>query len=262
MSSPFETPSAELTGGGVLRPCKGCGQEIHITVATCPHCGSSQRSSRYKGKVAAALLAFFLGGLGIHRFYLGQWWGLFYLLFFWTMIPGLVAFIEFIVFLVRSQEKWDEIYNDGMPAGPNEQGSTALIVGLAIVGIFVIIGVIGILAAIAIPQYADYTYRAKVSNAIVQTPPVKQAIMVFYTEHNILPDSNIMAGIEEPYLVDGQHSIRVTPDGFELSFGGHDSVIASKTIEFAPYLDEAGNVLWDCTGGTLDHRYRPMDCRP
>lgn len=45
-----------------------------------------------KDKLAAALLAIFLGGLGIHKFYLGmKWWGLFYLLFCWTGILRLSA---------------------------------------------------------------------------------------------------------------------------------------------------------------------------
>lgn len=66
-----------------------------------------------KNKVVAGLLALFLGGLGIHRFYLGQWWGIFYLLFIWTFIPPLVAFVEAIVFLVSSDEAWARKYGRG-----------------------------------------------------------------------------------------------------------------------------------------------------
>lgn len=57
--------------------CRGCNKEIHRTAPTCPHCGASQRLGRYKSKVAAGVLGIFLGGLGVHRFYLGQWWGFF-----------------------------------------------------------------------------------------------------------------------------------------------------------------------------------------
>ena len=66
--------------------------------------------SQGKNKVVAGLLALFLGGLGIHRFYLGQWWGVFYLLFVWTMVPSLVAFIEAIVFFVSSDAAWAQKY--------------------------------------------------------------------------------------------------------------------------------------------------------
>ncbi|TRU24990.1 MAG: NINE protein [Microcystis aeruginosa Ma_SC_T_19800800_S464] len=50
-----------------------------------------------RNRTIAALLAFFLGYLGIHKFYLGEnLAGILYLLFFWTFIPGIIAFFEFI----------------------------------------------------------------------------------------------------------------------------------------------------------------------
>lgn len=65
-----------------------------------------------KTKIAAALFAFFLGGFGAHKFYLGQiGWGFLYLVFFWTLIPSVIAFIEFILLLAMSDDKFDEKYN-------------------------------------------------------------------------------------------------------------------------------------------------------
>jgi hypothetical protein len=56
-----------------------------------------------KSRVAAILLALFLGGLGAHKFYLGQaGWGVLYLLFCWTFIPAIVAFIEMIIYICTS----------------------------------------------------------------------------------------------------------------------------------------------------------------
>lgn len=70
------------------------------------------RNGSHKTRVTAAVLAFFLGGLGAHKFYLGQvGLGVLYLLFFWTFIPALVAFIEFILFLCMSDETFDQRYN-------------------------------------------------------------------------------------------------------------------------------------------------------
>ena len=64
-----------------------------------------------KSRIAAAILAFFLGGLGIHKFYLGQvGLGIVYLLFCWTLIPSIIAFIEFILFLTMSDESFNEKY--------------------------------------------------------------------------------------------------------------------------------------------------------
>ena len=64
-----------------------------------------------KNKTTAALLAFFLGGLGIHHFYLNSGKGIWYLLFFWTLIPALIAFIESIIFLTMDQQEFDRRYN-------------------------------------------------------------------------------------------------------------------------------------------------------
>jgi hypothetical protein len=89
--------------------CRGCGKELHESAKACPHCGATQRrGGQGKNKVVAGVLALFLGGLGIHRFYLGQWWGLFYLLFCWTFIPSLIAFVEAIVFFCTGDAEWEE----------------------------------------------------------------------------------------------------------------------------------------------------------
>ncbi len=50
----------------------------------CSACGECQPGLTYRSRVAAAAMAVFAGMFGAHRFYLGQWWGIFYLLFFWT----------------------------------------------------------------------------------------------------------------------------------------------------------------------------------
>lgn len=65
-----------------------------------------------KNKIAAFLLAWFLGGIGVHKFYLGQsGWGIVYLLFSWTFIPYLVAIIEGIGYLIMSDAQFNRLYN-------------------------------------------------------------------------------------------------------------------------------------------------------
>jgi TM2 domain-containing membrane protein YozV len=65
-----------------------------------------------KSKKTASFLAFFLGGIGIHRFYLGQTAkGIFSIVFFWTYIPLFISIIDFIIFLTMSEEKFNLKYN-------------------------------------------------------------------------------------------------------------------------------------------------------
>lgn len=67
---------------------------------------------RQKSKGVFLVLALLLGGVGVHRFYLGSWiWGLLYFAFCWTYIPLYVAIIEFIVYLCIPGSLFDERYN-------------------------------------------------------------------------------------------------------------------------------------------------------
>ena len=67
-----------------------------------------------KNKYAAAALAFFLGFLGIHRYYLQQVHiGIWYTLFFLTGIPAIIAFVEGILFLIMDDSEFDAKYNNG-----------------------------------------------------------------------------------------------------------------------------------------------------
>jgi TM2 domain-containing membrane protein YozV len=66
-----------------------------------------------KEKTVAALLALFLGGFGIHCFYLGKTAkGIIYLIFFWTFIPAIIAFFEAIIYFTMDQEIFDIKYNN------------------------------------------------------------------------------------------------------------------------------------------------------
>lgn len=64
-----------------------------------------------KNRYIAAILAFFLGGLGVHKFYLGKWTGIFYLALCWTYVPSLIALVEGILYLVNEEKTFNEKYN-------------------------------------------------------------------------------------------------------------------------------------------------------
>lgn len=64
-----------------------------------------------KNKIAAGLFAILLGGLGVHKFYLGRTgWGIIYLIFCWTFIPALAGIIEGILYLTASDEEFERKY--------------------------------------------------------------------------------------------------------------------------------------------------------
>ncbi|MFU2319153.1 TM2 domain-containing protein [Rahnella sp. PCH160] len=93
--------------------CRGCGKEIHESAKACPQCGATQSTGAQgtKSRVTAALLAFFLGAFGAHKFYLGKiGQGFLYLIFCWTFIPSIIAFIEFIIYLCDSDENFAKKY--------------------------------------------------------------------------------------------------------------------------------------------------------
>lgn len=104
--------------------CPSCGNGVSDQAEFCPKCGAkiSQGTSAPinqtnnqgsippantvgKSKTAAGILALFLGGLGVHRFYLRQpLIGLIFLLACWTYIPAIIGFIEGIMLLTQSEE--------------------------------------------------------------------------------------------------------------------------------------------------------------
>ncbi|MCC8366698.1 zinc-ribbon domain and TM2 domain-containing protein [Xenorhabdus sp. PB61.4] len=91
--------------------CRGCGNKIHETAKACPNCGAIQGTVGTKNRIAAALLAFFLGGFGVHKFYLGKIaQGFLYLIFCWTFIPYFISFVEFIIYLCNSDEEFARKY--------------------------------------------------------------------------------------------------------------------------------------------------------
>jgi TM2 domain-containing membrane protein YozV len=86
--------------------CKACRRVIPLHANTCPHCYYTKKS-----RTVAIVLALFLGGVGAHKFYLGKaGMGVLHILFCWTLIPSLIAFIEALIYLCENEYTFDMNY--------------------------------------------------------------------------------------------------------------------------------------------------------
>lgn len=133
--------------------------------------------------------------------------------------------------------------------------------GFTLIELMIVVAIIGILAAVAIPAYQDYTIRAKVTEGLSLASAAKTAISEFFATNSRLPASNISAGIAASESISGNHvdNVSIGADGvITVSFSA--GTITNQEIKLTPDTT-AGRVNWSCTGGSLEPRYRPSSCR-
>ena len=140
--------------------------------------------------------------------------------------------------------------------------------GFTLIELMIVVAIIGILAAIAIPAYQDYTIRAKVSEPITFADAAKTSISEYYQSQGAMPADISAAGIQtttSPYIASvsyGQTSSTVSTITITTSDGlGGDA--NSKTILFTG-TGSATGVKWVCTPGTatpMPKKYLPANCR-
>jgi TM2 domain len=94
--------------------CQDCGGIVSRRAEICPRCGVRQFPENGRSKVTAALFGIFLGSFGVHKFYLGK--PVEGMVFCWTFIPGVVGFIEGLVYLSMSDEYFRRKYGYAEPA--------------------------------------------------------------------------------------------------------------------------------------------------
>ncbi len=135
--------------------------------------------------------------------------------------------------------------------------------GFTLIELMIVVAIIGILAAVAIPAYQDYTIRAKVTEGLRLASAGKTAVSEFFSTNGRLPANNDSAGMASAGSISGNDvaSVTVNTNGvMHILFSG-SLPLGTKTIFLTPDTS-GGRVRWDCaTNGTLDNRYRPSSCR-
>ncbi|WP_374325642.1 pilin [Aquipseudomonas alcaligenes] len=136
--------------------------------------------------------------------------------------------------------------------------------GFTLIELMIVVAIIGILAAVALPAYQDYTKRSHVSEGLSLASGAKTSVTEFYSSMGRFPENNTSAGLAAANLINGNAVTQVeVGNGGMITITFNDKVENGDTLNLSPFTS-AGSVKWKCkaTGGTaVDAKFRPSNCR-
>ncbi len=138
--------------------------------------------------------------------------------------------------------------------------------GFTLIELMIVVAIIGILAAIAIPAYQDYTIRAQVSEGLNLSGAAKAAVTEYYQDQGVFPADNATAGLEAAANITGKYVTQVLVAGaglLQVSYGNDANANITGAVLTMTPTDNLGSVSWACAGdATLVPKWLPAACRP